>query len=164
MFVSSRWVLLTVFIGSSLLAGCGDDHKKDGHGKGGHHDEGTETAVKTDFDSYSAAVAALEKHRAHVEELIDQKKLSELHKAAKPIQLIALKLNALALKEGSGVPREELKEVNLVSKALANTWGKIDEAGDAGDLAASKKVYQEIVDLINNLKKYAKPIEGHTGH
>ncbi len=155
---ANRGVWLTVFIGSFLLAGCGDDHKKDGHGKDGH-DKGGETTAKTHFESYSAAVAALEKHRAHVEELIEHKKFSELHKAAKPIQLIAEKLNDLAQKEGSGVSGEELKEVKFFSKALAKTWDKIDKAGDADDLAASKKVYQEIVDLINKLKKYGKPVK-----
>ena len=157
--------------GLALLAGCGEKHNGD-HQGGAHHDgDGTEAAVKTDFHSYSAAVTAIEKHRVHVGELIEHEKLLELHKAAKPIQLIAGKLNALALKEGSGVPRDKLKEVNLTSKALAATWEKIDTAGDSKNLAASKKVYQEIVDLIKTLKKHAKPVEeehhkeeGHEGH
>ena len=164
------WLIVQIFVGLFLLAGCGDDHKQ-GNGKNGHHGDGAETTVKTDFDSYSAAVAAIDKQRAHVAELIEHEKLLELHKAAKPIQLIADKLAGLSLKEGSGVPQDSIKEVSRTARALAGTWAKIDEAGDAKDLAASKKVYQEMVDLIDTLKKYAKPVEaehheekGHAGH
>ncbi len=156
----SRWVWVTVFVGSLLLVGC----EKHGKGEGAHHDEGPEKAVKTGFDDYSAAVAAIGEHLEHVEELIEHKELSELHKAAKPIKLIAKKLNGLALKEGSGVPREKLKKINLTSKALADTWEKIDEAGAADDLAGSKKVYREMVGLIETLMKFAHPVESEEHH
>ncbi len=152
---ASRWVWVTVFVGALLLVGC----EKHGQGKGAHHDEGPEKAVKTDFGSYSAAVAAINEHREHVGELIEHKELAELHKAAKPIQLIAEKLVGLALKEGSGVPKEKVEEINLASKALAATWEKIDEAGDADDLAGSKKVYGEMTDLIKTLTKFAHPVK-----
>ena len=128
--------------------------------EGHQHDEGGTSTEGTDFDSYSAAVAAIDKHRAHVAELIEHKKLSELHQAAKPIQQIAEKLVGLALKEDSGVPGDSIKEVSRTARALANTWAKIDAAGDAGNLAASKKVYDEIVGLVNTLKKFATPVEG----
>ncbi len=164
-----RWIGLSLGMtaGLALLAGCGEKHKDD---HAGGHGDGAEAAVKTDFHSYSAAVAAIQEHLEHVEALIEKKDLAELHKAAKPIELIAKTLNKLALKEGSGVPRDKLKEVNLTSKALAKTWAKIDEAGDAGDLDGSKTVCLEMIDLIGTLKKHAKPVEeehheeeGHEG-
>ncbi len=150
------WVSRGILLGA-LVVGMGwmnvhageEEHSLEGHGKA--------EKTKTDFDDYSDAIAAIDEHREHVEELIEEKKLAEIHKAAKPIQLISKHLNKLAFKDDSGVPREKLKEINLTSKALAKTWAKIDEAGDAGDLAGTKKVYHEMVELINTLKKYMKP-------
>ncbi len=157
---SHLWMGGILLLGAFVVApGSRATFAQEHHEEGGHDDAGGATAAKAELDDYSDAVAAIDKHRAHVEELIEHEKLSELHKAAKPIQLIAEKLVGLALKEDSGVPRQSLKEVNVTSKALAKTWAKIDEAGDAGDLAGSKKVYQEIVDLINTLKKFARPVE-----
>lgn len=158
MFANRRvWIVVQVLVVVFLLAACGrqDDHQEDGGGAR-HDDEGAEVAIKTDFDSYSAAVAAIDEHRAHVAERIEDGELDQVHSAAQPIEQIAETLNALALKNDSGVPRENLRDVNIAAKALAKTWARIDEAGDEGDLAATKEVYEEIVELIDELKKYAK--------
>lgn len=159
MFASCRvWIIVPVFVALFLLAGCGGSESNQEEGAL-HEEEGAEVAVKTDFDSYSAAVAAIDEHREHLAELIEEGELEHVHSAAKPIQEIAETLNALALKEDSGVPRESLKEINLTSKALAKTWAKIDETGDKGDLAGTKQVYEEMVELIDELKKYAEAVE-----
>ena len=157
MFTNRRvWIIVQVLVAVFLMVGCDRNHSDTEEGDAAHHeDEGAEVAAKTDFDNYSAAVAAIDEHRAHVAELIEKNELENVHSAAKPIQEIAEKLNALALKEDSGVPRESLKEVNLASKALAKTWARIDEAGDEGDLAGTKLVYEEMVELIDELKVHA---------
>lgn len=158
-----------VCMGAALVwgSGCGGgktktqhDGDEDGH-TGGHQDEHGAGPAKTDFASYSLAMAAIEKHRAHVAEVIEKKELLKVHKAAKPIEQIAKTLADLAMKEGSGVPQDQdtLREVNLTATALAETWARIDAAGDKGDEAATKKVYEEIVDLIKTLRKHAKAVK-----
>ena len=61
----------------------------------------------------------------------------------------------LALKDGSGVPREAVREINLTAKDLAAKFGPIDEAGDSGDLAGTQTVYDEMVALFETLEKHA---------
>ena len=154
-----HWIGTSIGLAAVLAwpVGCGkDDHNGDAHQDGGH---GAEVEVKTDFDNYSAAMAAIEQHREHLEHAIEKNELAEVHAVAKPIQQIAETLNQLALKAGSGVPKDELKEVNLTAQKLAKLWAKIDEAGDSGDLAGTKKVYEEMVSLINVLKQHAQPVE-----
>ncbi|MCH8859521.1 MAG: hypothetical protein IID54_08100 [Proteobacteria bacterium] len=140
--------------------GCGkDDQQGGGHHAGGH---GAAVGVKTDFDDYSAAMAAIEQHRARLAHTIEKNELAKVHAAAKPIQQIAETLNQLAMKEGSGVPRDGLKEVNLTATKLAKLWAKIDKAGDSGNLAGTKKVYEEMVGFIKVLKHHARPVKaGH---
>lgn len=124
-----------------------------------HHEEAEEQAteqkhVETKGNSYTAAVASIDKHLIHVAKLIKSKKLAGVHKAAKPIETSAKTLGKLAFKKGSGVPRSKIKQVNLAAKKLAKTWARIDAAGDAGDLAGTKKVYREMVILASGLRQY----------
>ncbi len=155
-----HWIGTSIGLAAVLAwpAGCGQD---DHDGGGGHHEGGHGAAeeVKTDFDDYSAAMAAIEHHRERVAHVIEKKELAKVHAAAKPIQQIAETLNQLALKAGSGVPKDKLKEVNLTAQKLAKLWVKIDEAGDSGDLAGTKKVYKEMVSFINVLKHHARPVK-----
>ena len=77
-----------------------------------------------------------------------------MHAEAEVIRDAANGLAQLALKADSGVPKEAVKEINVTAKALADKFEAIDEAGDSGNLEATKKVYQEMVTLQATLKKY----------
>ncbi len=115
------------------------------------------------IDDYATALMAIHRHLAYVAMLIESGQLDDLHKAAEPIKTIAKTLAKLAFKDDSGVPKDDVREINLTAKALAETWEKIDEAGDSGDLDAAKKVYQEMVDLTHTLKQYA-PADDDVSH
>ena len=154
-----NWIGTSIGLAAVLAwpVGCGKDDQQGGaHHEGGH---GAAVEVKTDFDDYSAAMAAIEQHRERLAHTIEKNELAKVHAAAKPIQQIAETLNQLAMKEGSGVPRDGLKEVNLTAQKLAKLWAKIDKAGDSGNLAGTKKVYEEMVSFIKVLKHHARPVE-----
>ena len=134
-----------------------DHHAQDSDAPGAAH--------MTAENDYSAAVRSLDPHLDRIAELIESEQLADLHKAAEPIKAIAKTLAKLAFSDDSGVPKGDVRQINLTAKALAATWDKIDEAGDSGDLDASKKVYQEMVDLIHTLKQYATAgNESHQEH
>ena len=65
--------------------------------------------------------------------------------------------SALRAISDSGVPSDAVREVNLTAKALAAKFGPIDEAGDSGDLAGTRKVYDEMVALFEVLEKLVDP-------
>ena len=56
------------------------------------------------------------------------------------------------MKTDSGVAREAVKEINRTAKSLAGMFDRIDEAGDSGDLAGTKKVYDEMVHELHTLR------------
>jgi len=105
--------------------------------------------------TYAAAVAEIDKRLAAIDGLIKGKKLDDVHREAQVIVDVANTTAALALKADSGVPKEAIKEINKTAKELAGKFGAIDKAGDAGDEAATLKVYGEMVALQATLKKHA---------
>lgn len=104
--------------------------------------------------TYGAAVQAIDARLKNIDRLINTKKLDAVHAEAEVIREVAKGMAKLALKADSGVPKEAVKEINLTAKALADKFEAIDEAGDSGNLEATKKVYQEMVALQATLKKH----------
>lgn len=128
--------------------GHGDEKKGEEHGK---------PVAFTMPASYRLAVREVE-HRLHeIAELIEAKKLDKVHAEADVIQKVAKQVGQLALKEGSGVPKEAVKDVNVAGKDLAAKFDAIDKAGDSGDLAGTKKIYEDMVKITAALQKYAAP-------
>lgn len=138
--------LVAVVVGVAVInqASAQEEHGHDGQ-KGGA------SAVPA---SYAAAVQAIDVRLKNIDGLIASKKLDAVHAEAEVIRDVAKGLAQLALKPDSGVPKDAVKEVNLAAKALADKFEAIDEAGDSGNLEATKKVYQEMVALQATLKKY----------
>ncbi len=126
------------------------------HGHGQHEEHGKPVEFKMPT-TYAGAVAEIE-HRLHeISELIESKQLAKVHAEADVIQKVAKVIGQLALKEGSGVPKEAVKDVNVAGKDLAAKFDAIDKAGDSGDLAGTKKVYAEMVALTATLSKHTGP-------
>lgn len=128
-----------------------------GHGdekKGEEHGKPVQFTMPT---TYRLGVREIE-HRLHeIAELIEAKKLDKVHAEADVIQKVAKQIGQLALKEGSGVPKEAVKDVNVAGKDLAAKFDAIDKAGDSGDLAGTKKTYEDMVKIAATLQKYSAP-------
>lgn len=127
-----------------------------GHGEKGHeHGKAVEFKMPT---TYPGAVDEIE-HRLHeISVLMSSKQLAKVHAEAEVIQKVAKVIGQLALKDDSGVPKESVKEVNVAGKDLAGKFDAIDKAGDSGDLAGTKKVYEEMVTLTATLAKYVPKV------
>lgn len=119
------------------------------------HDGGKKEEVKVP-DTYSDAIAMIEQKRDSIAKLIEAGKLADLHKEGEVIKTIAESLVKLAAQDDSGVAKADLKEINLTAKALAAQYEPLDEAGDNGKKDEAKKVFDEMVKLIETLKKYVK--------
>ena len=125
--------------------------------KHGHEDDAQhgESATFTDPHSFAEAVNIIHEQLEKIDTLIDTGKLDRVHAEAAVIRDVANLLPKLALEKDSGVPSGAVREINLTSKDLAAKFGPIDEAGDSGDLAGTKKVYAEMMSLFEVLEKYA---------
>ncbi len=123
----------------------------DDHAEGGHGEPIEFTAPQT----YAHAVEAIHAQLEKIESLMATGGLDRVHAEAAVIRDIANGIGRLALKAGSGVPRDAVREINLTAKDLAATFGPIDQAGDSGNLAGTRIVYDQMVALFETLEKYA---------
>ncbi len=137
-----------------VTQGCSEG----GHDDGDAHHEGGHGEIKdfTEPQSYAEACSIIHARLEEIEELMDSGKLDGVHAEAAVIRDVANDMAKLAAKQGSGVPSSAIREINLTAKSLAATFGPIDEAGDSGDSAGTRKVYDEMVDLFETLEQYAE--------
>lgn len=137
-------VALGVLIAAATPAALAQ-HGQEGHGKP------AEFKMPT---TYNGAVKEIEYRLHEIEELMESKHLDDVHAQADIIKKIGEQIGQLALKPDSGVPKDAVKEINQTGKALAGKFDAIDKAGDAGDAAGTRKVYDEMVVLTATLQKY----------
>lgn len=142
-------VLVTLLIGPTVPMALAQ------HEHGGEHGKPAEFKMPT---TYKDGVEEIQ-HRLHeIEELIESKKLDDVHSEAEVIQKVGNVIGQLALKPNSGVPKTAVKEVNKAGRDLASKFDAIDKAGDSGDAAGTRKVYDELVKLTATLEKYVPKV------
>ncbi len=130
----------------------GDSHHDDDDDAEGGHGEPVEFSAP---QTYAHAVEAIHAQLEKIEKLIANGGLDRVHAEAAVIRDIADGIGQLALKAGSGVPRDAVREINLTAKDLAATFGPIDQAGDSGNLAGTRIIYDQMVALFETLEKHA---------
>lgn len=123
-------------------------------------DEGHKHEAKAPAD-YSAAIGQIQHSLESINGLIKSGKLKTVHDDAEVIMAACKALPQLALKEGSGVPKDAVKEVNLTSKDLAKAADAAHDAADKGDAEGTKKAYTAMMPLFEKLKKHAKAHADH---
>ncbi len=142
---------VTILVLSSIvILGCGKGHDDD-------HEEHGKAQAFTEPQSYTEAVSVIHHQLEKIEKLIDTRQLGKVHAQAAVIRDVANDLAKLAAKKDSDVPSAAIREINLTAKDLAAKFGPIDEAGDSGNLAGTRKVRDEMVALFETLEKYAEP-------
>lgn len=146
-------VFVTLLLISSGISVARAQHGHDAK-KGEEHGKPVAFTMPT---TYRLAVREVG-HRLHeISELIEAKQLDKIHAEAEVIQKVAKQVGQLALKEGSGVPKEAVKDVNAAGKDLAAKFDAIDKAGDSGDLAGTRKIHDDMAKIAATLQKYAAP-------
>lgn len=151
---------------SSASSGGAGDLGGDGHddsNSDGHHDEDAGGSGVSQPQNYSQAVVAIHEQLEKIESLMASGGLDQIHEEAAIIRDIANGIGQLAMNADSGVPRDAVREINLTAKGLAALFGPIDEAGDSGDLAGTKAIYDEMLALFATLEKHTLNPETH-GH
>ncbi len=123
------------------------------HGEHGQHEHEESEIVEP--DTYAHAIEVIHARLEEIEALMDRGQLDKVHPEAAAIRDVAATLARLALDRGSGVRRSSIRKINLTARALAATFGPIDEAGDSGNLAGTRRVYDEMVALFKTLERYA---------
>ena len=158
----------SLIFGLAGLQGCGRNEA--GQGKAAAHEEAEkghgaheQARPSAQPQTYAEACGVIHEQLERIDELIKSGKLDKVHAEAAVIRDVAGTLGALALKPGSGVPQAAVKEINAAAKDLAAKFGPIDEAGDSGDAAATKKIYDEMVALHEKLQKYGGESAHGTG-
>jgi PHP family Zn ribbon phosphoesterase len=104
--------------------------------------------------TYKAGVEEIEHRLDVISKLMESKQLAKVHVEADVIQKVAKEIGQLALKEGSSVPKEAVKDIDQAGKDLAGKFDAIDKSADAGDAAGTKKIYDEMVKIAATLAKY----------
>ncbi len=122
------------------------------HGEHGQHEH--EEAEIVEPNTYANAIEVIHLQLEKIERLMVTGKLDRVHAEAAVIRDVAGTLARLALDRDSGVQRSAIRKINLTAKDLAAKFGPIDEAGDSGNLAGTRKVYDEMVALFETLEKY----------
>lgn len=149
MFGRAMIVLVTLLLGPTLPMALAQ------HAHGGEHGKPAEFKMPT---TYKAAVDEIQ-HRLHeISELIESKKLDDVHSEAEVIQKVGNVIGQLALKTDSGVAKTAVKEINKAGRELAGKFDAIDKAGDSGDVAGTKKVYDDMVKLAATLQKHVPKV------
>ena len=115
-------------------------------------EKGEKTETFQPAASFAAAMKEIDTHYAAMAKLITAGKLDDVHKEAAGVQYHALTLAKLAMAADSGVPRDNVKSINLTGKELAGKFDAIDAAADAGKAPETKAVYDAMGTLIAKLK------------
>ena len=135
-----------------VTQGCSE-----GGGEAHHEGEHGEIEGFTEPKTYAEACSVIHARLEEIEELMKTGELDHVHAEAAVIRDVAKDMAGLAAKRGSGVPSSAIREINLTAKDLAAKFDRIDEAGDSGNLAGTRKVYDEMVALFEVLEEYAEP-------
>lgn len=105
--------------------------------------------------TYAGAVTEIEARIASIAKLIDDGQLAKLHQEAAVIRKVAGGMSKLVAATGSGVPASAYPVVLKASKALSDLFASVDEAGDSGDVAASRQAHERLAQQAAILRRYA---------
>lgn len=130
-------------------------HSHDDKAQPGHKDDGHSHGEMKAAADYAAAAREIGARMTALDGLIANGHLDAAHEQSDAIGALAKSLGALALKEGSGVEKAQVKDINKAGKALAEAADGIHEAGEKKDAAAAKAAYAEMKKQADALVAFA---------
>lgn len=153
MNAGTRWLALALLAMASLCLASGygqsatADKDKDDHDK-----PLTEKDVKMP-DSFKAGVGRLEELHKKIHHLIEDDKLSKVHRVAEEMALVANRTKKLGAKD---LPEDKQADAGKFCNEVAASYKTIDEAADAGKKAETVAIHKKMGTAIENLKKLLK--------
>lgn len=148
---------LALVAGLTTAPALADD--KD-HDKKHEHEHAKKGAPK----NIGEAMQAVHHHADQIKKLIDAGKLGEVHGPVESLMNTAKSLGKLAVAKDSGVAKENVKEVNRLSKELATAAHELHEAADANKAAETKAAQEKVTQSIAALDKLVPHSDEHEEH
>ena len=111
-----------------------------------------EPAPKT----YADAVTTIQDRMKSIDTAIKAGKLKDVDPDAKVIITLTKSLGELALADGSGVPKDKVKEVSKSAKDLAEMTDMCHDAADEGKADETKQHYAHMVKLVESISQHVK--------
>lgn len=104
--------------------------------------------------SYADAVKNIQDRMKSIDTAIKAGKFKDTHPDAEAIIAVTKLLGELALADGSGVPKDKVKEVNKSAKDLAEMTDMFHDAADAGKADEAKGHYDHMVKLVESISHH----------
>jgi hypothetical protein len=150
---------------SEMAAPADEQHNGDTNGEhdaGDHHEAGhehghageaiTEDDVKMP-ESFAAGVARLNELHEKIEHLIEHNELSDVHRVAEEMAILARKMKTLAARD---IGEANRTEAGRLCNEIAAYFTPIDEAADAGKKEETIAVHNQMATTIARLDALAK--------
>ncbi len=112
------------------------------------HDQGHGHAEVKAAETFDDAVARIRLEVAELQQLLAAKSVVAAHEPANAISQLAGQLGRLALKPGSGVAREKIRDANIAGKDLAKVASQMHDAADKNDAAACAALLPRLNALV----------------
>lgn len=112
------------------------------------HAHGHAHAEVKPAETYAEAVSRIREELAEIEQMLERRAFAAAHEPADAIEHLASSLGRLALKAGSGVPREKVRDANLAGKDLAKIARQFHDAADKNDGAACLRLLPRLREFV----------------
>jgi hypothetical protein len=154
-----------------LVAGCSNETstpqaptsvERDGHATADHdhaasdaagHEHGgpplSEDDVKTP-DSFAAGVARLKELHQQISDLIENNKLSNVHRTAEEMAIVARKMKPLAARD---ISEDRRADAGRLCNEIVNYFRPIDEVADAGKKDETVAIHNQMGETISKLEE-----------
>lgn len=119
------------------------------------HAHGHAHAEVKPAETFSEAVSRIRDELAEMEQLLAAGKVTAAHEPADAIEQLASSLGRLALKAGSGIPREKVRDANLAGKDLAKIAHQFHDAADKGDAAGCARLLPRLKELVGSVGAFS---------
>lgn len=133
-----------VSLGATQAALAMDDASMPHHVDGSAHHDGTVTP-----EGAKAVWSAVRGKEADLGDLIKSKKLDTVHETAFSIRDLVATLPA----KSTGLTTEQIAKLNQQVKFVAALAGRLDEAGDKGDQAATEENFRKLQSVLDSIEK-----------
>lgn len=106
-------------------------------------------ASSADFTAASATWTKIQAAKADLDKTIAAKELKKVHEAAFKVRDIVKTLPA----QSSGLPADKMATLNTQVKNVEQLAGKLDEAGDSNNIAATQDNQAGLNDTLDTIKE-----------
>ncbi len=160
--MNSKWFIIAI-MGAAMALSPALRAAEKGHDHGAHEEGAKPGKVP---DTLPGIWHEIKEHQEHLDQIIKDKKLSEVHKVAFTIRDLAKLLPDRSKK----LSADDQKKLKTYVDGVAQRAAKLDEFGDGGDQANTEKEAKSLDTLLKSIEKLYPPDalkhgqKGEAGH